>query len=149
MDGVYGTMNRTLDRAMQYTDAQSLYAGIDDGQVSKDQMELIRRTNPNIYEDYKKYQDEQFKLAMINGDGLSTKSLLTDTIDTNTLFARYGLDMKSSPDIDLVQKRLELMATGEYAKAQTEYMSKTAEYQKMQDTMMNIEAETRKQYEGT
>ncbi len=149
MNAIYGNMNKTLDKVNQYNTWDGLYQAIANGQVSKDQMDLIRQTKPELYQEYATYQDNQFKLSLVNGTGLSATTLLSDTIDTDGLFAKFGLDKASSNDIDLVQKRMELLANGSVSASQDKYIAQAKEYQKLQDTVMNIEDEVRKQYEGT
>ncbi len=44
---------------------------------------------------------------------------------------------------------MELLANGSVSASQDKYIAQAKEYQKLQDTVMNIEDEVRKQYEGT
>lgn len=149
MDGVYHTINTPLHQTNQYTSEKQIYNDIKNGKINKSQLEQIQRLRPDLYASYEQYAENEMKLKIINKTGISTQPLLYDSLNTDELFAKFGLDKANSRDIDLVAKRIELMGTGTFKSSQAEYIQSMRKYKEINDQIRNIEDDVRKQYEGT
>lgn len=146
---MYHTINTPLHQTNQYTSEKQIYNDIKNGKINKSQLEQIQRLRPDLYASYEQYAENEMKLKIINKTGISTQPLLYDSLNTDELFAKFGLDKANSRDIDLVAKRIELMGTGTFKSSQDEYIQSMRKYKEINDQIRNIEDDVRKQYEGT
>lgn len=150
INDVYSNINKPLSNVNKYQTWDDLYTAVNNGQISKTQMDLLKSQRPDLYQQYRDKLETENTLAIVNSKNISSASIVDDyNIDVDALFTKFWLDKTSTTDIDLMSKRMELMSTWTLNASQNAYLKTKWEYTKLQDTLINIENEVRKQYEWT